>query len=90
MSNHGATNEPAPVAASTNGNSLIIAPEEFDAISGLGALSNSPFKPAKPLKPRDGDDGGGDKKTKKKKSKSFFARVVGDSKEKSPQKKLRF
>jgi len=76
-----------------NGNSLIIAPDEFDAISGLGALSHSPFKTAKSasLSHRNGSDDGGDGgngKKKKKKAKSFFARVVGDSKAKSPQKKL--
>eukprot|EP00536_Pseudo-nitzschia_multiseries_P003517 jgi/Psemu1/284468/fgenesh1_pg.55_\ len=60
------------------GNSLLIAPDEFDAISGLGALSNSPFKAVN-----------NDKATKPKKAhQSFFARVVGESKETSPQKKL--
>ena len=72
--------------AHNNGNSLIIAPDEFDAISGLGALSNSPFKAVKSLPRRDSD--ASEKKAKK--SKSFFARVIGDSKEKSPQKKLYF
>jgi len=72
-----------------NGNSLIIAPDEFDAISGLGALSNSPFKAVKSLSRRDDEKNRGSDK-KKKKSKSFFARVVGDSKERSPQKKLKF
>jgi len=76
-------------ANQTNGNSLIIAPEEFDAISGLGALSNSPFKTVKSLARRDWRDGDASDK-KNKKSKSFFARVIGDSKEKSPQKKLHF
>jgi len=69
-----------------NGNSLSMAPEEIDAISGLGALSNSPFKTVKSMARTEGDEG----EKKSKKSKSFFARVVGDSKEKSPQKKLRF
>ena len=73
-------------ADQTNGNSLSIAQEEFDAISGLGALSNSPFKTVKSLPRGNGDAS----EKKKKKSKSFFARVVGDSKEKSPQKKLHF
>jgi len=61
------------------GNSLIIAPDEFDAISGLGALSNSPFKAVR----ESSDD---PKPTKP--ARSFFARVVGESKETSPQKKL--
>jgi hypothetical protein len=97
--------------------SLLIAPDEFDAISGLGALSNSPFKASMsnnnnnnnnnnpssstypiPLKDRDGggDDGShyysnnGNKQGNKPATKSFFARVIGDSKETSPQKKLHF
>jgi hypothetical protein len=84
-----------------NGNSLSMAPEEIDAISGLGALSNSPFKTVKSLPRSEGDESekknkklprteGDESEKKNKKSKSFFARVVGDSKEKSPQKKLRF
>jgi len=82
-----ATNDENPLnqAAAASGNSLSIAPEEFDAISGLGALSNSPFKP---VKSDSGADGNSNKKNKK--TKSFFARVVGESKEKSPQKKLKF
>lgn len=66
----------------TNGNSMIIAPEEYDAISGLGALSNSPFKSVKTMSQKEDGDANG------KKPKSFFARVMGDSKEPSPQKKL--
>ena len=94
--------------------SLLIAPDEFDAISGLGALSNSPFKASMsnnnnnnntssstcpiPLIDRDGggDDGShyyknnDNKQRNKPATKSFFARVIGDSKEASPQKKLHF
>merc|ERR1711966_218405 len=54
------------------GNSMDIAPDVFDAISGLGQLSNSPFKD---LPRRDNSSNRGEKK------KSFFATVMGDSKE---------
>lgn len=64
-------------AEQANGNSLSIPQEEFDAISGLGALSNSPFKTVK------ANEGKKDKP-----SQSLFRRVIGDSKEKSPSKKL--
>ena len=82
--------------------SLLIAPNEFDAISGLGALSNSPFKAyidsnplTNPLALVDGNDGdesnmNSNTKNNKKSTKSFFARVIGDSKETSPSKKLHF
>ena len=63
-------------AEQPNGNSLSIPQEEFDAISGLGALSNSPFKSVKA------------ESKKNKPSQSLFRRVIGDSKEKSPSKKL--
>jgi len=83
--------------------SLLIAPNEFDAISGLGALSNSPFKAyiesnplTNPLALVDRDDDGEEShrnshtKNHKKSTKSFFARVIGESKESSPSKKLHF
>jgi len=78
-----AVGAPLSNAEQPNGNSLSIPQEEFDAISGLGALSNSPFKTVKSLDQRDGNNRNG-----KKPATSFFRRVVGDSKEKSPQKKL--
>ncbi|VEU40251.1 unnamed protein product [Pseudo-nitzschia multistriata] len=86
---HGVANTMNHPPPPNNGNSLIIAPDEFDAISGLGALSNSPFKTVKSLSQRDHDnDDGEEKKNSQKPTKSFFARVMGDSKEPSPQKKL--
>lgn len=79
-----AVGAPLSNAEQPNGNSLSIPQEEFDAISGLGALSNSPFKTVKSLDQRDGNDPTGEKPP----TTSFFRRVVGDSKETSPQKKL--
>lgn len=89
--NDGMHDSNAGTVAST---SLLIAPDEFDAISGLGALSNSPFKASMsnnliPLVDQDGSGTTGTiSSNKKKPKKSFFARVVGDSNEPSPMKKL--
>jgi hypothetical protein len=77
--------DPTPPPLTPSKNSLFgeqLMADDYDAVSALGALSNSPFRAKK--RPE------GEKEAKKVEKRSLFAAVVGGIKEKDPKKKLQF